>query len=117
MKLDKVGGVLKIVERKPIYNEICEAFHREMRLRPERSTTSERTPNGRSMKVELRSLEQQTSSPNGGITPVLPVGLTGRIDAIRAAGRRHDVIHGMGAVYMDDVPEENLSGLYYSGCD
>ena len=82
---------------------------------------SEGTPvprNGR--KVELSPLEQQTPSPDESITPsvtVLPAGLTGRIDAIRAAGRRHDVIHGMGAVYVDDVPEENLSGLYYSGCD
>ena len=110
-------GILRIVDRKPIYDEICEAFHREMRLTPsgkpgvaEKGAPS-RASAAQSAKGSGNSATPMLDAHSGGGT------LSGRIDALRAAGRRHGIVHGMGAVSDGDIPPENRNGLHYSGCD
>ena len=107
-KLEKVNGTLRIVDRKPIYGEIMEAFWREVQLKaPEQGTPVPRPEAGPSAGgTEPTTVSAMVvAGPSGG-----------RMALLHAAARRHDIAHGLGGVEVD-FPVENRMGLGYAGMD
>lgn len=111
VKLEKQDGLLRVVDSKPIYGEIMEAFHREMKIPPpEGRSTGGSNPRPLHEDTAHRATHRAASHGATGI-------VTDRVALLKAANTRH-VLHGMGAVAEEGhVPAYNRMGLHYSGCD
>ena len=97
--LAKVNGRIAVTDKKPIYDEICEAFWREMQV-PAAGAS------GEGGAAVVPQIIEATIIPS-----------EARSALQRSLSRRHDVPHGLGAVEQDylHVPPETRNGTYHMG--